>query len=355
MQDDMHQLRLSQFKPKPQLVLPSTHIERPRYPVVEAHTHLGEEFGGGWIDKPVGALLRVLDQAGVELLVDMDGGWGEAILERHLEHFKEAAPNRFIHFGGVDWARWPAEGTHFGERSAERLRQQVRRGAEGLKIWKVLGLSVKDEDGSLVAVDDTRLDPLWMTAAELGIPVMIHVADPVAFFEPLDATNERWEELHEHPDWRFPSPPYPSFHSIVESLARLVLRHPQTTFIAAHVGCYAENLAWVSNLLDQAPNLYVDIAARMAELGRQPYTARRFFLKYADRILFGTDFPADVDMYRLHYRFLESEDEYFSYDLEDPPRQGRWRVYGLFLPDEVLEKVYSANARRLFRYGEKME
>jgi predicted TIM-barrel fold metal-dependent hydrolase len=349
MRVEMNQLPLSQYMPKTQLVRPTTCIEKPRYAVIDAHTHLGKDFGGGWINRPVGEILDILDQAGVEVLVDMDGGWGEDILESHLDHFKEAYPERFIHFGGVDWDRFPEEGIHFGERAAERLREQVCRGAEGLKIWKVLGLSVKDGDGELVPVDDQRLDPVWETAAELGIPVMIHVADPVAFFEPVDATNERWEELHEHPDWRFPSPPYPSFHSIIESLARLVLRHPQTTFIAAHVGCYAENLAWVGKLLDRAPNLHVDIAARMAELGRQPYTARRFFLKYSDRILFGTDFPADVEMYRLHYRFLESEDEYFSYDLEDHPRQGRWRIYGLSLPDDVLKRIYSANARRIFQ------
>jgi predicted TIM-barrel fold metal-dependent hydrolase len=345
-------LRLNEYRPKSQLVLPRSQIDRSRFPVVDAHQHLGEAFGAGWIHRPVGELLDEMDRAGVERLVDLDGGWGEDLLDRHLKHFKEAAPERFMHFAGIDWGHWTEEASHFGEMAAKRLRGQVNRGAEGLKIWKALGLSVQDEDGQIVPVDDPRLDPIWITAAELGIPVTIHVADPVAFFEPVDATNERWEELQEHPDWRFPSPPYPSFHSIVEALARLVLRHPQTTFIAAHAGCYAENLAWVGELLDRAPNMYIDIAARVAELGRQPYTARKFFLKYADRILFGTDLPADVEMYRLHFRFLESEDEYFPYDLEDPPRQGRWCIYGLSLPDPVLRKVYSENAKRILQRGE---
>lgn len=351
MVEDVAGLRLNEYRPKPQLVLPTTVIDRPRFPVVDAHNHLGETFGGGWIHRPVAELLDMMDKADVECLVDLDGGWGEDVLDRHLKHFKEAAPDRFIHFGGVNWDRWKEEGAYFSERAAERLREQVRRGAEGLKIWKALGLSVQDDDGKLVPVDDPRLDPIWATTAELGIPVTIHVADPVAFFEPLDETNERWEELQEHPDWRFPSPPFPSFRSIIEALARLVLRHPRTIFIAAHVGCYAENLAWVARLLDRAPNLYIDIAARIAELGRQPYTARKFFLKYANRILFGTDLPADVEMYRLHYRFLESEDEYFSYDLEDPPSQGRWRVYGLSLPDPVLKQVYSENVKQILQRG----
>jgi predicted TIM-barrel fold metal-dependent hydrolase len=177
--------------------------------------------------------------------------------------------------------------------------------------------------------------------------VVIHVADPVAFLDPLDAHNERWEELQAHPEWQFPSPPYPPFLSIVNGLARLVLHHPRTTFVGAHVGCDAENLAWVGDLLDRAPNFHVDIAARIAELGRQPYSTRRFFLRYADRILFGTDLPAALPMVQIHYRFLETDDEHFSYGLSDPPDQGRWRTYGLDLPKEVLEKVYIRNTERV--------
>jgi len=185
--------------------------------------------------------------------------------------------------------------------------EQARWGAQGLKIWKPFGLHVRDEHGALVAIDDRRLEPLWSTAGELGFPVLIHVADPVAFFDPVDQTNERWEELHAHPDWQFPSPPFPSFMTIMNGLATLVAQHPQTTFIGAHVGCYAENLGWVSALLDRCPNFYVDFSARIAELGRQPYSTRRFFLQYADRILFGTDASPDLDAYRLYYRFLETD------------------------------------------------
>jgi predicted TIM-barrel fold metal-dependent hydrolase len=224
----------------------------------------------------------------------------------------------------------------------------VKWGAQGLKIWKNFGLKVRDPEGNLVSVDDPRLDPLWGTTAELGVPVLIHVADPVAFFDPLDAHNERWEELTAHPDWHFPSPPYPPFMTIMEQLANLVLRHPQTTFIGAHVGCYSENLAWVGELLERAPNFYVDISARISELGRQPNTARRFFLDYADRIIFGTDMGPDPDTYRIYYRFLESDDEYFNYGTSEIPGQGRWQIYGLSLPEEILAKIYFCNAQRLF-------
>jgi len=339
---------LQNFRPRPALVAKHTPIEKPRFPVVDAHNHLAAPYGGAWDERPLAELLDVLDEADVRLFMDLDGGWGESLLQKHLDRFKAQAPERFCILGGVDWAQWQTLGERFPEWAAGRLRVQKEWGAEGLKIWKTLGLTVHDQRGGLVQVDDPRLDPLWQTAGELGLPVVIHVADPVAFFWPLDETNERWEELSAHPEAYFPSPPYPSFDTIVSAFARLVERHPRTTFIGAHVGCYAENLAWVGNLLDRCPNLYVDIGGRMAELGRQPYTARRFFIQYADRVLFGADCPAGVEMYRRHYRFLETDDEYFTYDADDVPGQGRWRIYGLFLPGEVLEKVYCLNALRVF-------
>jgi predicted TIM-barrel fold metal-dependent hydrolase len=339
-------LLLRDFDPRSQLVVPTHQPERPRFPVVDAHNHLGETFGFGWINRPVAELLEVLDRAGVKLIIDLDGGWGESILETHLDHFRAAAPDRFLHFGGVDWTQWRERGNGFPDWAAGRVRDQARRGAQGLKIWKGLGLQVRDHRDQLAVVDDVRLDPIWATAGEMGLPVVVHVADPVAFFEPLDASNERWEELRSHPEWHFPSPPFPSFLSIMEAFRRVVLRHPRTTFIGAHVGCYAENLYWVSDFLDAAPNLYVDIAARIAELGRQPYSARRFFLRHADRILFGTDLPAAVSCYGVYYRFLETEDEYFPYDPVGAPSQGRWQIYGISLPDDVLERVYHLNAER---------
>lgn len=338
-------MELTDFRPIPKLVTRTTRIERPRFPVIDAHNHLDVDFGHNWISRPLNELHAAMDEAGVTHLVDLDGGWGEQILQRHLD--KLAPSGRFRMFGGVDWARWGELGSTFPEWAAGRLRQQKSWGASGLKVWKPFGLSVTDHKGVLVAVDDPRLAPIWQTAGELGWPVTIHVADPSAFFDPVDATNERWEELGRHPEWAFPSPPYPSFLTILDGLARLVERHPQTIFIGAHVGCYAENLGWVGTLLDRCPNFYVDISARIGELGRQPYSARRFFLQYADRILFGVDAGINVAEYRLAYRFLESNDEYFNYTLDEVPGQGRWYVHGLYLPEGVLEKVYYTNAQKI--------
>lgn len=338
---------LRDFRPQPKLVTKVTEVTRPRFPVIDAHNHLGTPFGGGWDKRPLAQLLDQLDEARVVAYVDLDGGWGEDILQQHLTYFKEPAPERFVIFGGVDWGQWAGRGDDFPEWAAGRLREQARWGAEGLKIWKPFGLSVRDDAGQLVPVDDPRLDPIWQTAAELSWPVMIHVADPVAFFDALTPENERWEELQAHPDWHFRSPPYPAFMTVLSQLATLVSRHPQTRFIGAHVGCYAENLEWVGALLDRCPNFTIDISARLAELGRQPYSARRFFLKYAERILFGTDAGPSVPDYRIYYRFLETDDEYFNYGEEDPPTQGRWQIYGLYLPDEVLRRIYFENAQQL--------
>ncbi|NLG72440.1 MAG: amidohydrolase family protein [Chloroflexi bacterium] len=343
------QLRLIDYRPRPKLVVPETHIEKPRFPVIDAHNHLGELFGRSWDRRPLPELLDLLDEAGVQMLGDLDGGWGEEILHRHLDQFKAAAPERFQVFGGVDWSQWEVHGDGFGEWAAKRLEAQVRRGAQGLKIWKPFGLQVRDPAGRLAPIDDTRLAPIWEKASELRIPVIIHIADPVAFFDPIDQYNERIEELAAHPDWSFYGPRFPSFQALMEQFERLIASHPATTFIGAHVGCYAENLGWVSRMLTHYPNFYIDISARIGELGRQPYSARRLFLQFPDRILFATDTAPDLDIYRIYYRFLETGDEYFSYDTGEVPAQGRWRIYGLHLPDDVLEKVYYLNARRILQ------
>jgi predicted TIM-barrel fold metal-dependent hydrolase len=206
-------------------------------------------------------------------------------------------------------------------------------------------------------VDDTRLDPLWRAAGELGVPVLIHIADPLAFFRPLDDDNERAEELAQHPDWHFWPPltsdgaGFPGFDDLLGAFDRLLGRHPGVTFIGAHVGCASEDLALVSGMLERHPNLYVDLAARLGELGRQPNTARRFFLDWSDRIVFGTDTAVHVPSCRLYYRFLETLDDSFEYSPEPVPPQGRWRISGLGLPDDVLHRVYNGNARRILGLG----
>lgn len=340
---------LENFRPRSKLVTKTTLVNKPKFPVIDAHDHLADPFGGGWDKKPLNELLDLLDEANVTHYVDLDGGWGEDILNRHLDYFKEKAPERFQVFGGVDWNQWREMGNKFPKWAAQRLHVQKERGADGLKIWKPFGLHVRDDKDQLVKVDDARLSAIWETAGELGFPVLIHVADPVAFFEPIDETNERWEEIGAHPDWAFTSPPFPSFMEIMHGFFNLVKRHANTTFIGAHVGCYGENLGWVGNMLDECPNYYIDISARLGELGRQPYTARKFFIQHQDRILFGSDMSPDLDAYRLYYRFLETDDEYFNYNTSEVPGQGRWYAHGLYLPDDVLKKIYRENAMKVLK------
>jgi predicted TIM-barrel fold metal-dependent hydrolase len=352
-------LALADFRPRQALRVPTHEVALPRFRVVDAHNHLGSVFGGDWPTRDASELARVMDVSGVDAIVDLDGGWGDA-LHRELERWQEPLPGRVAVFAGLDYAMWATE-PRFGEVEAARLRAGVAAGARGLKVWKLLGLRAGDVSGRLVPVDDERLDPLWDAAGEAGVPVTIHVADPVAFFEPLDGTNERWEELHEHPDWHFwPTRPpgrpdlegFPPFDELIDALEAVVVRHPGTTFIGAHVGCAAEDLSRVSTILERAANFNVDIAARIGELGRQPYTTKAFIERWQDRVLFGTDMAPDPAWWSVYYRFLETRDESFPYDAnpDEPPSQGRWRIHGLDLADEVLRKVYRENALRLIRF-----
>jgi predicted TIM-barrel fold metal-dependent hydrolase len=228
-----------------------------------------------------------------------------------------------------------------------------------VKILKTLGLYLRDggPTGKLVRVDDPRFDPMWDACGRLGLPVAMHVGDPEAFFLPIDRFNERYEELGAHPDWSFHGKDFPAFKEILAARDRVFAKHPKTTFVALHVGHWAENLSAVGEMLDRFPNVNVEIGARIGELGRQPRTSVRFFDKYQDRVLFGTDAiphgvetPQQVfgeDLYRIYYRFLETEDEYFDYAPARVPPQGRWRIYGVGLSEQILRKVYHQNAERV--------
>jgi predicted TIM-barrel fold metal-dependent hydrolase len=329
-------LRLSDFTPISQLKAPVSVIEKPRFPVIDYHNHLDAQ-------SPL-EVLRVMDAAGVEKLVNITMLTGDGAIEV-IDRFHKAAPDRFATIGWMDWSG--IERSDFVQLSMDRLERLVEHGACGIKFWKDLGLTVRDASGELLRVDDERLAPIIDKATELDIPVVFHTGDPIAFFSPIDRYNERYEELAAHPDWSFYGSQYTySKPELLEQFSHVVARHPKTTFVGAHICECSEDLAWVGKLLDSNPNLSVDISSRTAELGRQPYTARKFFLKYADRILFGTDLLPDVEMYRLYYRFLETADEYFEYP-SHASRQGRWNVCGLFLPDDVLEKVYRDNALKM--------
>ncbi|MGB7599407.1 MAG: amidohydrolase family protein [Candidatus Sulfotelmatobacter sp.] len=329
-------LRLSEFQPRSMLVSPVHEVLRPKFPVIDYHNHLDA------LDPA--DILRVMDQCGIERIVNITMRTGEAALQM-IRKFHQADRDRFSTYGWMDWSDLRSVG--FFERCVDRLEELVEHGACGLKLWKDLGTSVREADGDLLRVDDERLAPLFEKAAELHVPIMFHIADPDAFFQPIDNHNERYEELAAHPEWSFHGSHFDK-SQLLDQRDRVFARHPNTTFVAAHVAEHPEDLSYVSRLLDLHSNLYVDIGARCAELGRQPYTAREFVLKHSGRILFGTDLIPDVNMYRLHYRFLETRDEYFEYP-SHASRQGRWNIYGLFLPDDVLRWIYRENALLLLK------
>jgi len=338
---------LTDFAPRSMLVVARHGVPRARFPTIDAHNHLGRWLTSdhAWVTPTVAEIVAVMDRCNISAIVNLDGMWGDE-LEANLDRYDRAYPGRFFTFAHADWGLTTER--DFGAGMARQLEDSVRRGARGLKVWKTLGLRYRDAEGCLIPIDDERLEDLWDAAAACAVPVLIHVADPVAFFAPLDRFNERWEELHAHPDWHFHGPEFPSFETVMEQFERLIARHPLTTFIGAHVGCYAENLGWVDRMLTTYPNFNVDISERLAELGRQPYTSKRFFERHAGRILFGLDrFPPVADEYAPYFRFLETADEYFPYALGDQGRQGRWHIYGIDMSDDVLRRVYHDNAARL--------
>ncbi len=327
-------LNLSDFQPRSMLVTTEHTVERPCVPVIDYHNHLDSLEPRD--------VLNIMDACGIERTVNITMQTGDPALAM-IRRYHSLAPERFSTIGWMDWSDVTEPG--FFRRSVDRLEQLVEHGACGLKMWKDLGLTVRDASGQLLRVDDERLAPIFEKAAELKIPVMFHTADPDAFFLPTDPHNERYEELAAHPDWSFYGAHYAKLE-LLEQRNRVFARHPKTTFIGAHMAESSECLSRVAELLDTYPNVSVDMSARVAELGRQPYTSRAFFLRYADRILFGADLLPDIAMYRLNYRFLETADEYFDYP-SHASRQGRWHIHGIFLPQDVLRKIYRENALKL--------
>jgi predicted TIM-barrel fold metal-dependent hydrolase len=318
-------------------------------PSIDIHNHLGRWLtdDGGWMIADVPALIASMNEHNVEAIVNLDGRWGEE-LTANIERYDGSYPGRFHTFCQLDW---DLLGTPGGETVLQNsLRDAARRGARGLKIWKSLGLHVVDEKGQLVAPDDPRVVSIVSLAGELGMPVLIHTADPRAFFEPLDERNERLEELVGAPDWWFGDPErFPGFDRLLDAHTDLVLACPATSIIGAHAGCAAEDLDRVERLLTLAPHYSIDIAGRMAELGRQPRRVRALIERFPDRVLFGTDaYPATSEQFELHFRFLETADEAFDYAAgETIPPQGRWTVSGLALESAHLAAIYRDNAARV--------
>jgi predicted TIM-barrel fold metal-dependent hydrolase len=339
--DQTKTLLLKDFKPASMLHAAAHPVDKAKYYVIDVHNHVND---AARIDEhmPPERVVQVMDATNVKTIVILTGMWGDK-LQAVIDEMVKPYPGRFIVFTQIDWSK--IDDPNFSSEMVKQLDDAVSRGARGLKVLKDLGLGVRDKSGKLIAIDDPRIDPVWEEAGRLGIPVSIHSGDPEAFFHPIDATNERYEELHEHPDWSFYGKDYPSLESLLEARNRVFAKHPHTTFVSLHMG-WPENLDWVSTMLDQHPNVMVEFGAREAELGRQPRRTRELFLRYQDRVMFGTDNEVSEGTYRNNFRWLETADEYFDY--WGAPGQGRFEIYGLALPDPVLKKIYHENAERLF-------
>ena len=335
-------LLLRDFHPKTMMHAQEHLVPRAKFPVFDVHQHVNDAARIEEHMDPA-ALVARMDKLNIKTIVILTGMWGDK-LQHVIDEMVKPYPGRFLVFTQIDWSK--IDDPNFSQEMVAQIDDGVRRGARGLKVLKDFGLGVRDKTGQLIKVDDPRLDPVWEECGKLGIPVSIHVTDPEAFFSPIDGNNERYEELIEHPDWSFYGPKFPSKLSILDARDRVIARHPHTTFIALHVANWPENLDHVSEELDRYPNMYVEFGAREAELGRQPRRSREFFMKYQDRIMFGTDNTPDEDMYQNHFRWLETADEYFDY--WGYPGQGMWKIYGMALPDDVLEKVYHGTADKIF-------
>lgn len=348
----MNDLYLSQFDPYAECITPQHPICKPKFPVFDMHTHMGNLVPGPGYAALYNTAdyVEALQDAGVAHIVNLDGVWGNELdaMIRKTEGFE----NYITTFVWIDVSR--IDDPDFKQWVRNHLMEAYRKGARGIKMWKVISLEYRDTYGRYIRTDDSRLDVVYQTAAELHMPILIHIADPVAFFKPADRHNERFEELNCHPDWQFGKPGKLCFEELMDMQDRMVENHPQTTFIIAHFGSYAENLKHVALRLDRYDNMYVDMAARVAELGRVPYSSKTFFETYSERIVFGTDCcPLDLGQHSIYYRFLETMDEYFPYQPNgELPGQGRWRIYGIGLSDEILRKVYYQNACRIMNMDE---
>ncbi len=334
-QKDQHMPAIDEYHPQSTLVVKEHKIERAKFPFIDIHSHHWNPS-----KEEVEKLVKEMDSINLQVMVNLSGGTGEQ-LKKNVEVMKGLHPDRFVVFANMDYSDLDRPG--FGKRTAGRLEQDVKNGAQGLKIYKDFGMELKYANGSRVHVDDPEFDPVFEKCAELHIPVLIHVAEPSAFFDPWDYHNERWLELKQFPGRARPATKYPPFDTLIAERDRLFARHPKTNFIAAHLGFHGNDLERLGRLFDANPNVYVDIAAVLAELGRQPYSAHDFLVKYQDRVLMGKDIY-EVNEYKWYFRALETRDEYFEYYRQ---RHAFWRIYGFQVPDEVLKKVYYKNALKL--------
>ncbi|MCW5978697.1 MAG: amidohydrolase family protein [Bryobacteraceae bacterium] len=326
-------MSIEEYEPTSTLVVPEHKVERARYPFIDVHNH--QRGGAERLDQ----LVADMDRINLRIMVNLSGGYGERLKETVLTFSRY--PGRFAVFANIDFSGLDEPG--YSEKAARQLEQDVASGAKGLKIFKNFGMNLTDRAGKRVPVDDPRFDLLFETCGRLGIPVLIHTAEPKALFDPMDKNNERWLELKLHPGRARPPGQYPSWQALMDEQHNLFAKHPNTKFINAHLGWLGNNLAELGRLLDRLPNVYTEVAAVIEELGRQPRFAREWFIRYQDRVMFGKDTwrPAE---YATYFRLFETADEYFEHDRK---YHGIWRIYGLDLPEEVLRKFYYKNALRV--------
>lgn len=323
---------VEEYEPVSTLVVPKHPLKRAKFPFVDVHNHQW-----GMPVQNLDNLVEEMDSLNMGVMVNLSGFRGK-VLEWSLSNVHKNHPSRFaiflnINFEELDDAGWPNE-------ALAMMDEAVKQGVRGLKVYKSLGLTDKDNDGNRIAVDDPRLDPIWAKCGELGIPVLIHSGEPNSFWKPKDKHNERWLELKQEPDrYRDPAK-VPPFEQIMSEQHHVFRKHPRTKFIDAHLGWFGNDLERLGKLFDEMPNVYTELGAVLAELGRQPKAARTFMIKYQDRIMFGKD-TYKKEEYYTYFRVLETGDEYFDYYRK---RHAHWKMYGLELPDSVLRKVYYKNA-----------
>jgi predicted TIM-barrel fold metal-dependent hydrolase len=323
------------YNPISTLVVSEHKVTKARFPFIDVHCHQES-----MPSMDLSGLIKEMDKLNMKVMVNLSGRSGNSIVQS-AKNIKDNYPKRFIVFANVDFSGVGQEG--WTEKATKQLEEDVKNGANGLKVFKNLGFSATDNNGKRIAIDDPRLDPIWDKAGELKIPVLIHTADPKPFWDPMDEKNERWLELATH-DRRKRSDTNPApWQQLIDEQHRMFKKHPNTTFINAHFGWYANDLTKLGKLLDEMPNMNIECGAIIAELGRQPKAAKKFFEKYQDRILFGKDSWVP-DEYATYFRVFETEDEYFPYHKK---YHAFWAMYGMGLPDAILKKLYYKNALRI--------
>jgi len=338
------------YNPTSTLVVPEHKLSKAKFPFIDVHNHQWNSSTNG-----VSELIPDMNALNMKIMVNLSGkGFKNSTgvngdfdvnthdyLVQYLDNIKKAAPGRLLLFTNISFVGFGDAG--WTEKAVKELENDVRAGARGLKIYKDLGLHFRDKKGKFIRIDDPALDPIWEKCGELKIPVLIHSADPKPFWSKPDEHNERWLELITHPDRKRTNTDPAPWDSLIAEQHRMFKKHPNTIFIAAHFGWYGNDLATLGKLLDEMPNVYTEFGAVIAELGRQPRMARKFFEKYQDRILFGKDSWAPEE-YATYFRVLETDDEYFPYHKK---YHAFWRMYGLALPDSILKKVYYKNALKI--------